>query len=132
MSGLLELAERCEKATGPHRELDYAISEGIGKGCVRSSKPLREDHAEETGGFTIPRYTASLDAAMTLVPEGWRPVIDMASEEGAAIVDVWAAPAASPQPTRRHAKAATPALALCGAALRALTHQTAEERDNGH
>ena len=68
---LLELADRCEKAEGPDRELDYAVSEGVGKGCVRREREVWRDYAEETGGLVIARYTASIDAALTLVPEGW-------------------------------------------------------------
>ena len=63
---LLELAERCEKATGPDQELDRAIQLAI-------RKPVPSD--KWTGRDAIlpqkPRhYTASLDTAMTLVPEG--------------------------------------------------------------
>lgn len=52
-----ELAERVEKLTGPDRSIDWTIHlrnglEGVG---------MYGDH---------PSYTASIDAAMTLVPEG--------------------------------------------------------------
>ena len=47
-----ELAQRCERATGPDRELDVLIGELI-----------------ETWPSKL--WTASLDAAMTLVPEGF-------------------------------------------------------------
>lgn len=55
---LVELAEACEAAKGPDRELDYAIWLEAGE------TPLTTN--------SDPPYTASLDAAMTLVPEGWR------------------------------------------------------------
>jgi hypothetical protein len=110
---LLALADRCEKATGPDEALDLDIVKAVGWSEHRGWK--RED------GWRIPLpFTASLDAALTLVPEGWRPIIDTASEEeGVAIVDLWALPIASSKPLRKHAKAITPALALCAAALRA-------------
>jgi hypothetical protein len=57
-AALLALAERCEAATGPDRELDKAIFDAL---------PF---DALPKGIEGIARYTASLDAAMTLVPEG--------------------------------------------------------------
>jgi hypothetical protein len=59
-SALLELASRCEKATGPDRELDLAIALAVGD----------ETWAEPDRAKLY--YTASLDAAMSLylrVPE---------------------------------------------------------------
>jgi hypothetical protein len=53
---LIELAERCEAATGPDREIDTLIGYAV---------DLPTEDAQ------LPRYTASLDAALTLVPEGW-------------------------------------------------------------
>lgn len=94
------LAERIEQAEGPGRDLDREIA--IASGRV----PLGFEHDERW-----PTYTASLDAAMTLVPEceGW--VIDGRSYPEAEICclngDIVGA------------AAATPALALCAAALRA-------------
>src|SRR5688500_8077881 len=63
---LLELAECCERATGPDSELDAAIH-----------------HAVPMGVF-VSDFTASLDAAMTLVPEGWRVTTEDASFQKAA------------------------------------------------
>jgi hypothetical protein len=54
MSALLDLAERCERATGPDRELDRAIRDAVYHPCLNN-------------GAT---YTASLDAAMRLLPQG--------------------------------------------------------------
>jgi hypothetical protein len=56
---LLALAERCEQAAGPDRELDFVIAAGIGW----PDSPNSHQNAR--------RYTESLDAAVTLVPEGW-------------------------------------------------------------
>ena len=90
---LLTLAERCEQAAGPDAGLDLAIWTSLldTPGFRPPPSPWRTD------------YTASLDAAVTLVPEGcgWMVM------GNAAKVKRW--------PSR----AATPALALCAAALRA-------------
>src|SRR5690606_10066964 len=91
MSDLLALAERCEAATGPHRELDALIwcalngkrykdhfpvefggGQALGHTRVEFTEPPRRTRlvsGQHCGGDALP-YTASLDAAMTLVPEG--------------------------------------------------------------
>lgn len=99
MSPFNELVERLEKATGPDRELDCLIAvhpdtpkvgvvkSEAGAGIVAIllepratgihepdveralSEYLPETNADYMG---VPYYTASLDAALTLVPEGWR------------------------------------------------------------
>lgn len=61
---LLELAERCEKAEGPDRELDEAIACLFAKSHPVFGKPIAMVYAKQ--------FTASLDAALTLVPEGFR------------------------------------------------------------
>lgn len=104
--GLLALAERCEKAEGPDRELDEAIMDA------------RE---QWSGDYIWLDYTRSLDAAMTLVPEnadaaGERYRLEGYNSPGVLAPHVrasaWVAGAA-------RCYAATPALALCAAALRA-------------
>lgn len=103
---LSELAERCEQAAGPDRELDEAIAAAVHlKQLTYSSPEWIKD----------PEFTTSLDGALTLVPEGcgliykrhgiknvWR--VQILSGGGETFVD---------------GDAATPALALCAAALRA-------------
>jgi hypothetical protein len=109
---LLELAERCERAEGPDRELDARIAElaianlqvlpaGTGAWLVLEDGRQRDASA-------VPAYTASLDVAMTLVPEGNLPRRLYIRDEATAVFlgDL-------------EALAATPALALCAAALRA-------------
>jgi hypothetical protein len=102
---LLGLAERCEKAGGPDLLLDGDIHEALG--FSRYRKPIA--------------YTASLDAAMTLVPEdadagGERFRLEHWNGSGVHAAHVrasaWVAGAA-------RVYAATPALALTAAALRA-------------
>jgi hypothetical protein len=91
---LLALADRCEQAAGPDRELDAEIARFL----VLTGA---EDIARSRYGWSY--FTASLDAAVTLVPEGcgWMVMKNVAK------VGRW--------PKR----ASTPALALCAAALRA-------------
>jgi len=104
---LEELADRCEAATGPSHELDLAVADACythGFGGVNYDPSL---WVERYGG-----HTASLDAAMTLVPEGCFPLLD------------WTGPHCRmrDQLSRDidgHGFAATPALALTAAALRA-------------
>lgn len=120
MTDAAAIIDRLRAATGPDAALDLAIAKAVGA----------KWHAwvvVATGRFaeyrrTPPRsalaYTASLDAALTLVPEGhW---VEMQ------IVPEWK-PSARCSPTgssRRNELGATPAIALCIAAL--LARQAAE------
>jgi hypothetical protein len=151
MTGLLELSARVALAAGGDRLLNRDIAEAIGLGPDETwerpisipgvMKHMDEDCWIKNGRIrrALP-YTDSLDAAMRLVPAGWSPLIDMT---GAAttVVELYA-----PLPPgglkdadaldyfeRRNmniqrADAATPALALTAAALkaRALAAQGAE------
>lgn len=56
----LDLLEQLLKSPGPDRELDNAI-------WATLDQPLPDDPVEWP-----PRYTASVDAAMTLIPDGHR------------------------------------------------------------
>jgi hypothetical protein len=129
-TALADLAVRCEQATGPDLALDLVIAANChpdGKTMVGWDYEEWTRHiAKHPFDTWVPRYTASLDAAMTLVPEGciW--------EVGHKVNY----PAPPTEPNRAHyafvnvgkpgaiksfnGKAfATPALALCAAALRA-------------
>lgn len=112
---LIKLAERVEAATGPDRELDAEICRAAGWEVVRDRHDGK-DYYEPVAGYSwqpVPAYTSSLDAAMQLVPED-RPkwavtgrnsaTVGMNGGEVGHIEWVFAA---------------TPALALCAAALRA-------------
>ena len=125
---LLALADRCEQAAGPDRELDVAIARALGW------KPLyRDDYSKWWPPAAVadarerkrsilhhptqplPAFTANLDAAVTLVPEGWAWVVG-SSVEGEL------KPAAQLKASdggNVMAFAAIPALAICAAALRA-------------
>jgi hypothetical protein len=65
------LADRCEAATGADRELD-ALAFGLCVALPRTGFICADERPGAPGGIAdhVPRYSASLDAAMTLVPEG--------------------------------------------------------------
>lgn len=108
---LLALALRCEAATGPDRELDIRIGwemDGEGYSDADVQYVVKNRHA---AGVTP--YTASIDAALSLVPEGWRWIAD--GDGNATCL-----PCHQPGIPVEHIHAATPALAICAAALRAL------------
>jgi len=141
-SALLELASRCEAATGPDRDLDWAITQ------VRH--PSANPHPRNPALFLLCdghfrrsdfNYTASLDAAMSLVPEGWRFGLEQPGMfDGKQIEEAWCWPFESgfdpdwqngqqgyrDAPEATHGFAATPALALTAAALRALAKEKGE------
>lgn len=138
MSEELRLAELCERAEGPDRKLGREVL--LACGWTKSQRghflgPLYQWHAPSPSRTTFDddhfaRYdpTSSLDAAMTLVPEGW--VLSFLSLNNARttwtamcwVTDAWTelgegAPSG---------EAATPALALCAAALKARASHTGE------
>ncbi len=91
-SSLSHLIERLEKATGPDRELDVEIQEAV------VGLEMYESIAERGGGKCIryypgppgptyralPRYTSSIDAAMTLALSGW--IVESMSDEATGCV----------------------------------------------
>jgi len=145
-----DLIPRLERATGPDRELDGAIALATGwqhketeDGRGISGEPIikhtwtspgGEEFWEKTTIFNrankypeeLPHYTASLDAALTLVPEGYRWNVE-SSENGLLshikpVAGVAVDEAAAPSSDQFFA--ATPALALCIAALKAREENT--------
>lgn len=113
-----DLIERLEKATEGSRELDADIFEVIGgelyqRARVLAAKPCGapEDTITEAARGYAPRYTTSVDAALTLVPEGRLWSIGSRVKVGGfvAVLD---------QDSKSHT-GATPPLALCIATLRA-------------
>lgn len=81
MSDLKALEARLAAAEGPDRELDcwLAFCTGKGKGVAlrdvwtspSSNQKLWMVSHPAGGWFRPERYTSSIDAAVTLVPEGW-------------------------------------------------------------
>jgi len=113
---LIALAERVEAAERPSRELDAQIHFAI----HARIKPLgTETWAFVAQTFNIPRYTASVDAAQKLVPDGcvWFAGTDH-EVPGMAHVN-WPGITTDDRPANYDTQAASPALALCAAALRA-------------
>lgn len=119
---LLKLAERCEQATGPDRELDALIFAALNPTRLPAKNiPNTFVDGERFVGTvyitkhtrSVPRYTASLDAAMTLVPEG----LDWFRERGALVPFIISVDG----PTCRYISECDNSLilALCAAALRA-------------
>ncbi|WP_316176287.1 hypothetical protein [Bradyrhizobium sp. SZCCHNRI1073] len=106
---LLELAERCEKAERPDRGLDaeihFRIKNGIGVGCASDA----------------PAFTGSLDAALTLVPEGlsWTTGQNVHHLYWHTGVNRLNLGTGAPESVSCSAPTKSPALALCAAALRA-------------
>ena len=103
MTSPAELADRVEGLEGPCRDTDLAICIALDTG--RSTDPRN---------LGAPHYTASLDAVKTLVPDGHGWKVRKWAGGGAA-----AGCYASGGADNWH-NAATPALALCAAALRAM------------
>ncbi len=138
MTEIEKLAERIGAATGPDRELDAEIFHAIGapvpfqfanKLIALEFNDVENAYFARVSDdmqvrYSPPHYTASLDAAMSLVPEGAGLNISrywIASNKG----PVWSAEIAQggvPDNPRRVSDCydtPTPALALCAAALRA-------------
>jgi hypothetical protein len=108
-----ELIAALESATGPSRELDAGIAKSVGWRNIRVNWWPPEEVAKarrkkaslwscDRGPLPLPDYTASIDAALLLVPadHGWM-VMGTAAKCGAYA-----------------ANGATPAIALCIAALK--------------
>ena len=122
MTDLNALADRVEQLEGPCRETDAEIA-------------LTEIMPNWRRRGFAPHYTASLDAAMQLVPEGWRfgieqgALADAQPEKWEAYVwppENWFEPdwqlgqsSQQDNPDSIRGFAATAPLALCAAALRA-------------
>ena len=121
---MTNLLTRLESAEVGNRKLDFAIGCELGiDGCVQ----LDDGTWDHILPGTWPAYTTSLDAALTLVPEGavWHVMTDYGGLNRAKIGPK-GRPSASvydagevDHPTFIQEDAATPALALCIAALRA-------------
>ena len=127
---LVKLAERAEAASGPDRELDREIAVAVGHPW---------DYAADWGSRGHERpvafpYTASIDAAMMLVPPAYRltSLAEYDTSMGEQLAGRWTVGLVPREHSHLktyeqrvsamgRAEAATPALALCAAALRATT-----------
>jgi hypothetical protein len=116
-----ELAERVEAATADDqgillREAFEAIYGPKPSRVHGGSKALTAWLGRFNPFFAMLACGAFLDAAMTLVPEGWEPLIDY-TQRNPVIVELY-----GNGPITRGA-AVSGALALCAAALRAIASQ---------
>lgn len=122
MSQLQELIARLGKATGPDLKLDAAIKVAANTRpdwAVKVKEPLVQDGifvkvGKSGPSLVVEPYTASIDAALTLVPEGMDYDLSFVDgvhsaclgERGTFDADI-------------DVRGATPAIALCIAALKA-------------
>lgn len=127
---LLALAARCE-SEGPSFVLEQEIAVAIGFG-VEGGRMFTLDSVGDLASYIkLPAYTTSLDAAVTLVPEGWRIhcITELYGQFSACLhrtfgnpeadEDVWRIGHSWPSKHMASAKAKTAAAALDAAALRA-------------
>jgi len=113
---------RLEKATAPDRQLDAAIAVAC-KSTTGFVEHLRDEWVSKaspnSGVVPAPKYTSSIDAALTLVPEGmfWHVACGKSRPDeplgGAQIITP------GPLDAIGEGEAATPVIALCIAALKA-------------
>lgn len=126
---LFVLSDRCEAATEPDRELDQQLAKVAGWVEIQHNHPSVQSCVEPNGirhphGLVswAPHYTSSVDAAMLLIPEGFCSICafnpnlprhksrcDISNGPMDGQSRIWYEGASS----------ATPALAMCAAALRA-------------
>lgn len=131
-----KLVERVQGLTGPDRETDWLISEALGlaskigpenenfmferptghQGYFLQNERLGPNAFGSSGWqsvFEIPPYTASLDAAMRLIPRGWFTFMAMQDKNSFR----WKWHLRSPNGLNRYAWASTAPTALCAAVL---------------
>jgi hypothetical protein len=93
---LLELADRVEKATGVDRELWFDVARAAGYRDVHGDGLLWDrgndgywlpDNSISPGLMQLPEFLTSLDAAMSLILSGFKPLIDLTTER--AIVEIY-------------------------------------------
>lgn len=144
MADLGALIARLEQATGPSREIDcYIYAETLRKaGDDRQVTVIPPPTWNETRYFfnpnpeirwlgydllnNSPKYTSSLDSALTLVPEGWR-LRDLCQANPLMKADMALAVLApneeydSSEESPLGVHLTSPAIALCIAALKART-----------
>lgn len=119
---LLALADRVEREA-PSRELFVAMATALGwrrgvEGLCRIS-PKGIPHERE------PNWLYSIDAAISLIPHGWVWVAGCDFEQPGFARIHWCGITADDRPlTVQSDGAATPAAALCAAALRALARES--------
>lgn len=120
-----ELAARIERAEGPDRALDAEIAVAVGwrvlydKSDPNDAEPYYQP-VPEMSWRAVPHCTASIDAAMQLVPNGWK-LRQMHFNAPCADDRKWHLNLRGGKEgeDRFVGRGSTPALALCAAAIRA-------------
>jgi hypothetical protein len=120
-----DIFERLKQLKAPDRVCDALIFKAIGaplpKAIANTAIALEWDEKEECylanlgemrARYEVPAYTASLDAALTLVPDGAKVSLEIASYQTAAWVHNPGRPVNS-----CYGEVRPPAIALCIAAL---------------
>tara|TARA_B100001057_G_C22633731_1_gene865426 strand:+ start:287 stop:667 length:381 start_codon:yes stop_codon:yes gene_type:complete len=121
---LLKLAERVEALDGPDRTTAEQVMSCFG--WTNFSGPFATDPAGNRK--FMPDPTASLDTAMSLVPEGWSVNIIRTADSRFGNANLYWFRDDNRIPAKKlHGSAATPALALCAAALRTKAQETDSE-----
>ena len=130
---LRSLADACEALSGPCRETDALIWAATVGGYIEGNAIWHDDrgwvkHAVSLGDGMVrertllgdprnaPAYTASIDSAMSLGPEGWHTSLVLQDRHSRR----WAWELRGGCGLKGFARAATPALALTAASLRAI------------
>lgn len=115
MTEIKSLIERLEKAPGPSRELDKEIAESCGWERNEDDFWRHKDRYWAREAFDYPpNFTSSIDAALTLVPQKYDWYLHMIDE----VYNACVGPIGTFSGTSS-VIGATPAIALCIAALRA-------------
>ena len=119
-----ELISKLEAASGGSKELDAEIADAVGvasrsRRTASGKSKGREWFVDSHGGVQTwaqdpPPYTTSLDAALTLVPEGWTGIIPVSGGD-----DAWLWQSGGGAGRGVRVSGTTPALALTIAALKA-------------
>jgi hypothetical protein len=120
-----ELIEALEGADGPSKSLDSAIhAEMRREGWTPKEWARTVAELDNPSIVNVPRYTSSLDAALSLVPEGWGWSLDWTQRplyQDCGRADLYAPGSGIKPHDVSDVYGATPAIALCLAALKART-----------
>ncbi len=112
---LRALADRVEALTGPDRGIDRLIVPLVGIRVVEEGHPLGRCYYDKNGhGVPLPLFTASFDAALTLVPAPRKVAITPNGDDDGYQAWVWRLDSSADW-----RPGSTMALALTAAALRA-------------
>ena len=119
------LADRLEIATGPDLEIDLRIA-------MLFHPEWQDIYEGNVAGYVKhglhPAYTASQDAAMTLVPDGWIADILVNADRSAEVTVGHLDERGYYDREEQWAKRPSVAIALCAAALRARAHLLKEQQ----